>query len=414
MRLLHAYDVDPYLVDLIKALYRDTKAAVKVGNATGPAFSITTGVRQGCLLSCALFNFVEDSIGRQFLTQCGHLGVLIRGNKSDTSMVTGLLYADDLVLLAHDLATLQRMLTEWDRIAFTYGLVTSTDKTKIVAFSAPSGRITIRGAVIEFVDEFRYLGCLITSDLSWDREVAARISSARKNWHRDKCSVFLNTRLPLQTRVRHFHVTVLVALLYGAEVWTMTKTQTQQLAAVYHCFLRQMLRIHWWQYVSNARVLAIARLPPFERPVASRTLRWLGHLTRMDGARLTATAKDFKVVPPECAACSFPLGKFHFCPATGAPHDFPTTTPHSSFKTWGRQADEAIATAVTHYPFRSVPDWTNIVDDRAAWRTFSSAFDASTSWDASQRQHYFRMHRGGVGDHSGPLTGLSAPLKVFD
>jgi hypothetical protein len=50
-RLLAAYGVDRHLVDLLRALYKDTKVVVKVGNVTGREFSITTGVRQGCLPS---------------------------------------------------------------------------------------------------------------------------------------------------------------------------------------------------------------------------------------------------------------------------------------------------------------------------------------------------------------------------
>jgi hypothetical protein len=354
-----------------------------------------------------------DAIGRQFMAECGHLGVLIKKG-AQTSRVSGLLYADDLVLLTHDVPTLRHMLTCWDRLAATFGLITSTDKTKAMAFGGKDDVVEVRGKQIKFVTEFRYLGCIVTADLDWGKEVESRLRSAQHNWQRDKVSVFMNRRLPLQTRVRHFRVTVLVALLYGAECWTLTAAQSTHLAAAYHCFIRQMLNIYWWHHRSTNDILYMARLPPFTRLLASRTIRWYGHVHRMDPARLTAAAFDIKVAAPICTKCGFETVAFAFCPMTGEGH-LPQRTSFCAFKTWEKHVQEAITTAVEHFPFRYVPDWDAIIGDRAAWRVFSSAFDATTSWDSGQRRAFLTKHRNGVGDrYDGPPTGPRALLKVYD
>lgn len=50
------YKVDPQLVDAIEALYQNNTGVVKMGNDTSRLFNLTTGVRQGCILSPLLFN----------------------------------------------------------------------------------------------------------------------------------------------------------------------------------------------------------------------------------------------------------------------------------------------------------------------------------------------------------------------
>ncbi|KAL8568203.1 hypothetical protein ACOMHN_027726 [Nucella lapillus] len=55
-QVMRNYNIDSNIIDVIKALYDDSKSAVHLNNQIGDFFRTTVGVRQGCLLSPVLFN----------------------------------------------------------------------------------------------------------------------------------------------------------------------------------------------------------------------------------------------------------------------------------------------------------------------------------------------------------------------
>ena len=56
-----------HLVDLVGKLYRGQKAAVRVAGVLSDLFSISKGVRQGCVLSPYLFNIIAEMTMREAL-----------------------------------------------------------------------------------------------------------------------------------------------------------------------------------------------------------------------------------------------------------------------------------------------------------------------------------------------------------
>jgi len=369
--LLHAYGVAPGIIETIKAMYCGSKAFVTGGKEDGPPFELTTGVRQGCLLSCLLFDVVMDAITRSFLEKCGSSGVRINGET-----IALLLYADDVVLFSHDPVDLYRMLALWDQVSFDYGLVVSAKKTKVMFMNPPAALpqpMQLRGAVIEEVKQFRYLGVQITSDGSSDAELSARTASAHHAWSKYKYTVFLNKHLSLRTKVMMFKVTIVTCLLYCAETWAPTELQKAKLTVVYNRYLRQMLGVQPWQNRSTDEVLSIARLPPFERYIASRCTRWYGHVQRMGPERIPKILVDRP----------YPL---HADPTLDAPLG-PMVARH--VKTWAKHLTWSIDQSVKYFPRPMVPFPQDIVADRESWRTFTAPNDGGTSWDLVERQRFF-------------------------
>ena len=91
------------LVDIIKTLYSSTHSVVRVNGTISEAFSISSGVRQGCVLAANLFNTATDRILNN-TTQAMTLGV----NYDDSGqLITDLDYADDIVIFADLLDTLK-------------------------------------------------------------------------------------------------------------------------------------------------------------------------------------------------------------------------------------------------------------------------------------------------------------------
>ena len=83
------------ILSFLQAAYRSLTCEVKVGEMMTDSFTVSRGLRQGCVLSPLLFSLYVNSLVEK-LRGAG-VGVECRGR-----MVTALLYADDAVLLAEN------------------------------------------------------------------------------------------------------------------------------------------------------------------------------------------------------------------------------------------------------------------------------------------------------------------------
>ena len=76
--------VDEWLVKAVMYTYFDAKTAIKVGDGVSDEFSVKVGVHQGSVLSPLLFIIVMQAVAKHVAAD----------------LPWGLLYADDLVLMA--------------------------------------------------------------------------------------------------------------------------------------------------------------------------------------------------------------------------------------------------------------------------------------------------------------------------
>ena len=106
---LESVGIKGKLFNAIKSLYTSVTSCVRLNNLTTEWFDVKCGLRQGCCLSPLLFNlFIND------LAVC--IKALGKGVCLDGDIVSILLYADDIVLIAETAEDLQLMLNclnEW-------------------------------------------------------------------------------------------------------------------------------------------------------------------------------------------------------------------------------------------------------------------------------------------------------------
>ena len=88
---------------VVKEMYSVVQSAVLVGEDQTEWFDLSTGVRQGCVMSPILFSLFINGLARK-INEVGK-GVEVGGRQ-----VRLLMYADDIVLLAESAEDLQRML----------------------------------------------------------------------------------------------------------------------------------------------------------------------------------------------------------------------------------------------------------------------------------------------------------------
>jgi hypothetical protein len=335
-------------------------------------FPIISGVRQGCLLSCLLFNVIMDAIMRDFLVVVAEKGpkggVLCdvaapAGGERQVRLVRETLYADDLGLAATTMDDLDALIHFFDAAATPWGMKLSVSKTEVMvcnpATHGPWLTPAIGGQHLPLTFCFRYLGHRLTHDASLDCELGHRLACARASWTKYRTTIFLNKDLSTSTKIRMFKIYIISALLYAAEAWTTTSVQEDRLATLYNGYARQVCGVRWWHFKHTEEVLTAAGLPPFRLLLASRRLRWVGHLHRMDHSRMTRS----------------------FLPAVPTINDVITATRPSDItfkrraggqrKSYSACAREDLALMAGHHPNLHPQE---CIGDRGLWRAFINPF----------------------------------------
>ncbi|GFS16932.1 endonuclease-reverse transcriptase [Elysia marginata] len=162
-------DIDPNDIALISHLYWTQKTKVsKVAKDLSDEVDIKKGVRQGCVLSPSLFNLYTEYFFREIDD--------VPGLKKNGENINNLRYADDTVLLAESENDLQNLVTILEK-SEQYGLMMNSKKTKVMVISkteSPKINIKVKGKCIEQIEQFKYLGQLITTDARSDDEIKSR------------------------------------------------------------------------------------------------------------------------------------------------------------------------------------------------------------------------------------------------
>ena len=144
------------------------------GQKTQP-LNMRTGVRQGCLLSPLLFLVALDWVTRTaFYRKRG-----IQWNF--TTSLEDLEFADDLALLSHRIQDMRDKTWALEVQDAKVGLKINATKTKLMRIGTKCGDgVLVAGGRIEEVDEFTYLGSIVSKKGSTDKGIQGRIGKARQ------------------------------------------------------------------------------------------------------------------------------------------------------------------------------------------------------------------------------------------
>ena len=230
-KLEHTIGLSGTSLQFLKSLYATSKVRVRIGKGSSAMLSapitLERGLRQGCILSPLLFNIFVNDIFDEALEE--GLGVTVPGCNDDL-IVPGLLFADDLCLMAPDTESMGRLnalLSAWmQRHAMSVN-VPKCGLLPIKGFhlgSEPCGRRRtaancwrIQRQRIPIVRQYTYLGVLLDSELSVDTMMEGRLKKASKvlpmiaHWTHAHS-------VPTYLRVMVVRAVYTVSLLYGTEI----------------------------------------------------------------------------------------------------------------------------------------------------------------------------------------------------
>ena len=277
--ILKTIGIPPKLVDIIKTLYSSTRSVVRVNGTISEAFSISSGVRQGCVLAANLFNTATDRILNN-TTQALTLGV----NYDDSGqLITDLDYADDIVIFADLFDTLREALFIFNEQSKKLGLHVNWSKTKLQSFSPwiPTPPSTLIGTQpVTTTDNFTYLGSTIASSNSSFNDVNRRIAIATSTMA-TLSSIWTSSRLSLALKMRLYNSLIISIITYSSASWTLTKAQKKRLDAFNTKALRRIVGVRWYDYVTNASILSRTGQPPLTTTIRKLRLGAFGHICRL-------------------------------------------------------------------------------------------------------------------------------------
>ena len=294
----------PKFMAIIKAFHQGMSARVCVRGQISDPFDVSIGVKQGCVLAPTIFNLYlsaitvlaryniqsEDGIAINYRLDGSlfNLRRLKSKSKVRTSYVFDVQYADDTAYPAPTPLSLQRSITAINDAYRAGGMMVNTTKTEVLQYHFKAYQhdhdatptFMIEGE-LKNVDNFKYLGSILSSSCDLEPEVQNRIRQASASFGKLRVRVFTNRDLTINTKVRVYVPSCLSILLYGSESWTLYRQQIRRMEAFHIQCLQCMLGITWRDRIPYANILQMANTTSIESMIIARQFCWVGHVIRM-------------------------------------------------------------------------------------------------------------------------------------
>ena len=171
---LKSLQLNDHILKWVCDYLKDRKQRVVVNGEISETLPVLSGVPQGSVIGPLLFLIYIDDVLRVPLSEGSRLTV----------------YADDMLLYKpiscqEDFAALQNDIDKLEFWTATNQLQFNTSKCKYMVVSRKRAGIlppplTLQGQLLQQVDHFKYLGLLLSSDLSWSSHVENICNKARK------------------------------------------------------------------------------------------------------------------------------------------------------------------------------------------------------------------------------------------
>ncbi|XP_037872901.1 LINE-1 retrotransposable element ORF2 protein [Bombyx mori] len=207
--------IPDHLVSLVQTLYMDGITRVRMNNEFFHPFKPERGVRQGCILSPQLFNLIGEHIMRLVLENWEG-GIRVVGHR-----INNLRFADDTTIIGTSERELHELLRRVEVVSKDYGLCINRSKTKLM-FVDRAGTMTRTHELrdLDVVQEFVYLGSLISSDGDCDREVVRRAQMSKSAVKRLE-KIWRNRSISKKTKIKLMRTLIFSIFLYASETWTL-------------------------------------------------------------------------------------------------------------------------------------------------------------------------------------------------
>ena len=214
-------------------------------------FEIGKGARQGYIVSPLLFVTYTEKGMRD--AEASSFGFTVGG-----TAISNLRYADDTALIENSKESPEHLTKNVNEVGKQLNLKLHVKKTKLMVAGSLKGEhnITIDGEKVEQVESFKYLGSTKSATaVNCSGYTKSRTAIAKRRMI--ELQVIWNDRnLSKDLKVRLVKGLVWSALIYGAEAWTLFKSDENRIMAAEMWIWRRMLCVSWKEKRTNASILS--------------------------------------------------------------------------------------------------------------------------------------------------------------
>ena len=204
---LRAHGVSDHLVWIMQTMYEDQVGQVRGEWGHSREFTITGGVRQGCVLSPRLFCCALQWAMARWRIQAGPAGFDLHDG---LPTLVDLRYADDILLFAPTRAALSTLIDSLVTELAEVGLILNASKTKVLTTEAQAAeRIhTPNGHTFQVVgqsDSHKWLGCMLATNslIRHSLDLEYHVQAANKAFYKNQW-LLCDRRVSLESRLRVF------------------------------------------------------------------------------------------------------------------------------------------------------------------------------------------------------------------
>lgn len=264
-------NINEKFIRVVKKIYDNSEAQVRIDNDVGRKFKIRRGIKQGDPLSPKQFTstleYILNSLDKS------------KGVKIENDYLIQLSFADDVAIISDNLKKLEEILSDLDEKSRKIGLSISYEKTKILTnIENNTQHLTINNNQVDFVKSFKYLGQEISFENSTELIINNRISAAWKSfWSHKK---FFKSKLPMFHKKRLFDACVLPTFTYGCQTWSLTQHQKEKFQIAQRSMERQLMNVKLKDKISNEKLRKKTKVVDVRTKISELKWNWAGHFQR--------------------------------------------------------------------------------------------------------------------------------------
>ncbi|CAK1595272.1 unnamed protein product [Parnassius mnemosyne] len=203
-----------------------------------------------------------------------HFGLNVNGEK-----LSHLRFADDLILFSECPNTLKVMLQQLSDESANAGLTINLTKTKIMTNSPQKDIIRINNQQLEYVNEYIYLGQLISPTENMQKEIERRIANTwKKFWSLSE--IMKNKEMPMSEKRKVFNSCILPCLTYACQTWALTEQQQNKINICQNGIERSVLGVRRKDKIKLKQIKEKTKFGKVQSVCRKLKWRWTGHMLR--------------------------------------------------------------------------------------------------------------------------------------
>ena len=270
-------------------MYKEQSGFIFIKGRRSPAFSLSNGMREGAACSPILWAVYADGL-LVVLRESG-LGCKVAG-----LWVGGVLYADDLALLAPTRAVLARMLALVESYGASLNLTFSSCKSFCIYFVGPKAsrkvvypaRLNLNGVELPWKESAVHLGHTLHQDLTFKADARVRRASFIASSVEVRTEFAFAAPAQILTAVR-----ILCCSAYGSVLWRLNSAEASSFFKAYSSCVRRIWRLPLDTYTYLVEGHLTLGLPPLRNMVLSRYPTFFQHLLRSPCKEVSVLAEVF-------------------------------------------------------------------------------------------------------------------------